>query len=784
MSLTAAEFSSQTDPSIQSAGGNSAVHAGSRRYALLVGLVLGVATLIVHGRALNDGLFFDDHWHRVQLETSGWGWQDLLDAATLEPARFLDIWWQTEPIRWQYSRPVSIFLMKVAHVTTGGSVVAQHAVSILLHFANACMVAAMVFRLSRHRYWSIVAGLLFVIYSHSVFAVGWLASQNTVLQTTLVLSAIHWYVSAAGLEIGPDRNASTRQVALPMSAALGICVLYVLGLFSRENAIILPVMLVAFEVAFGSWSRIRVNRTFFAGLIAISVAFLCWRLFAFYAPMPDIYSRHFEGPATPGALLAHAGWLLAKLLHYICSAIWLSPMVVGPAGRYNSWVETPGDAILTVAIILALGLGYYSATRRAAGWWIWPLWLLLAYLPVVSILPTPHQGYFGGVGFAIAMVLGPALRRHIKPGGWRISSAVATWFLIATSIYIPIYRTLWDGMRAAETLTTAKLADLPPPEGATDLFFINLPFVNIYTKMSLCEVWGDKARDMRCHALTFAPDLTGMETACRIEMPDEYTLRVSLDPANGPPGSTGYFSGLLGRFLLDGMRAPESDVTLPVRGKLFDAYVPEWRAEDGAWSVEFRFYRPLDSPEYRFYLATRDCPMAELRLGGLGPEKQQGGLTRGGIAAPADEPLAKVAPTLQDVRLALAGLSAGRLDQSHVLFDAAAAEEGDVREAAVKEFGPVVVGMAAALGAPWQQLESIEAGPAEVRGRAWRDVERWWRRAVDERQLREVWHDRDRYAGIKFQRDGIFRVKRIAAGIIQTDLYMTGSAFPGPRRGF
>lgn len=750
-------------------------------YWLLAALILAGATAGAHGPSLHGGLFFDDHWHRLQLETSGWGWHELLNAATLEPARFMEMWWQTEPIRWQYSRPVSLFLMKVVHAVSGGSAVAQHGMSILLHYANAFMVVGLVWRLTRHRYWSLVAGLLFVIYSHSVFAVGWLASQNTVLQTTLILAAIHWYASATGLTLGPSSTYPGVSCRLSLRGGAGIATLYVLGLFSRENAIMLPVILASLDLAFGGWEAVRRQWRFHVALIAISVAFVAWRFLAFHAPMPHIYSRHFEGPITPSAVFEYAAWLLAKLLHYICSAVWLSPMVVGPAGRFNSWVEAPGDAALTVAIILVLGLGYYSATRRLRGWWIWPLWIVLAYLPVTAILPTPHQGYGGGVGFAIAMVLGPAMRRHVKPKGWPISAAVATWFLIATTIYIPIYRTLWNGMRGAESLTTAKLATLPPPAGATDLFFINLPFVNIYAKLSIDEIWGDEAKNMRCHALAFAPAVPGIDLPCRLTQVDDRTFRISLDRRNAPPEATGYFSGLLGRFLLEGMRSPGQPIDPLNPGKKYDVWVPHWDEQFGAETLEFRFHHPLASPQYRFYLATPDCPLAELRFAAVGPELSEAEDSYDGPVQPS---LAKTKPGLQDVRLAIAALERGDASASRVLFAAICGPIGQERVKAKSTLGPVLAALNAALAGSWPSVDEIESLSEEARIATWQSIADWWQRNVDDRQLREVWQDRDRFAAIRHQRDGIFRVRTIASGIIQTDLYMTGTPFPGPRRGF
>ncbi len=781
MNTALAASSHTANPSRDLNATNRVFKPAGTAYWLLVALILAGATAAAHGPSLRGGLFFDDHWHRLQLETSGWGWRDLLNSATLEPARFMEMWWQTEPIRWQYSRPVSIFLMKVVYVVSGGSVVAQHAVSILLHYANALMVAGLVWRLTRHRYWSVVAGLLFVIYSHSVFAVGWLASQNTVLQTTLVLAAIHWYATAATLALGPNQTDADESRSLSLGSAVGIVMLYVLALYSRENAIMLPVILGSFDLAFGGKATLNRHRVFHITMIAISAAFVAWRFFAFHAPMPHIYSRHFEGPMTVSGVFDYATWLLAKLLHYICSAIWLSPMVVGPAGRNNSWVEVPGDAILTVAIILVLGLGYFSATRRVTGWWIWPLWIVLAYLPVTAILPTPHQGYGGGVGFAIAMVLGPAMRRHVKPKGWPLSAAVATWFLIATSIYIPIYRTLWNGMRGAESLTTAKLATLPPPAGATDLFFINLPFVNIYAKLSLGEIWGDASRDMRCHALSFAPAVPGIDLPCRLWQVDDYTLRVTLDRAKSPPGATGYFSGLLGRFLLEGMRSHGEPIMQPIRTDQFDVTVPRWEDEFGAETLEFKFHRPLASPQYRFYLCTPTCPLAELRFAGHSPEISRAATVDAGFT---DELLAKTKLSLQDVRLAAGRLEQGEASAAEILFAILAGPEGPERAEALKSVAPMVDSLASALGGPGQDVGDMERRPAADRSKAWQEFAQWWRQNVDDRQFREVWRDRERFSAIRYQRDGIFRVRTIAGSIIRTDLYMTGPPFPGPRRGF
>ena len=116
------------------------------------------------------------------------------------------------------------------------------------------------------------------------------------------------------------------------------------------------------------------------------------------------------------------------------------------------------------------------------------MWILLSLLPVVPVFAAPHSAYMPAVGFAVAMIIGPALREEIRPtwiGRW--SPKVAIWFLIATTTYMPIYHTFWSSVQTAEQLTIAQMVAAPPQSGTTDVFLINVPFLNIYTRLHLAE---------------------------------------------------------------------------------------------------------------------------------------------------------------------------------------------------------------------------------------------------------------------------------------------------------
>ncbi len=591
----------------------------SRSYFIFVPLFFAGAMLAAHGWSLNDGLFLDDHWHLTRYSDNDWSFHALMDAGTIDPERFVVSWWQEKPARWTYARPFAIFVTKLAYHLSGGSLAALHAVSLVLHWIGTLLVHHLCLRLTRRRFWSVVGGLLFVVYSHSLFAVGWIAAQNTVLQTILMMGALLCYMRASGLDLYPydDRGGESAGVS-PLRPGVFIVgvILWALALLSRENALVLLVFIPCVDLAFGGWRQLRGRWVAYLILAAVAFAFLFWRLMVSESMVPDFYVRRPDGTG-------YVFWLLAKGLHYLTAAVWLSPLTVGPSGRFNPFLEVPGDCLLMIGILGVMGVGYYVACRKARGWWLWPLWIVLAVLPVLPVLATPHSGYMPAMGFAVAMMLGPALHDRLKPGArWNWSKYVALWFLVATTIYMPIYRTLWNGMRAAEQLTISKIMEEPPPLEATDVFFINLPFVNIYAQLHLAEEYsraGLPKPAFRAHVLTYAPSyVIAMQQRCRVEQLDDRSFALAVE---GRP----YFSGALGRFLVEGMRKNgRFDTGELVHGELFDVEISQ-ADEEGVSRMVFRFRRPLTDKRFCFYITTQRCPAARVHF-------REAGVTGGGLS--------------------------------------------------------------------------------------------------------------------------------------------------------
>ncbi len=742
--------------------GAGATQAGVRavadwRYRLAVWAAIAATALAAHGWTIFSGFTLDDHLQDQYLSRAHWSAADFLEATTIDPKSFVELWWQNKPVHLQFVRPFAVLLMKVSHDLSGGSPVAQHVVSVGLHILGALLVHSLCLLLTRNRFWSVVGALLFVVYAHSVFAVGWLAAQNAVLQTVLMLASLLCYIRASRLNVGPQPAvgfagggvATAPRMRAGMFAVAVL--LWVAALLSRENAIMLPAIFVAFDVAFGGWNHARARLGAYALVGAVAACFLVCRLGLYYYPLPDVYVQRPDGAG-------YAAWALAKLMHYLCAAIWLSPMLVGPSGRRHPFVEVPGDCLLMAGILVVLGISYYLACRRIRGWWIWPLWLLLAVLPMVPVMATPHTGYLCGVAFAVGTVLCAGAGEGLA--GRRVHRAakiVAVWFLAVTCGYIPVYINLWRSVIAADKVPLQALARLEPPRGATDLFFINLPFPDIYVKTCLDEAWKDQVGDVRCHVLTFAPSILGMEQPYVLEQIDDRRFSISI--VDKP-----YFSGFLGRLLIDGMRnGGPLKVNDEVRGDLFDVRVLD-ADERGVHQLLFAFHEPLESRSYRFYASSQECGLVPLRFQRSSPAETA-------QLAPPVVPVAARA-----IEAAAEKLRAGDRQAAEVLLSAAAGGDSATRMQAWDSFRETAAPVVAAAGSP----VSLDLAITDPSMGQLERVAAWWRDYVDDALIEQVWRGRSEQRNLMRERDRVLRFRRHAASIIRTDLYFTGPPYPGP----
>lgn len=562
----------------------------NRRADILAIVGLVAVVVVAHGWSLGDGLFFDDYWHRAQLRELGWGFDDLVESATFDlPGRLAHMWWQDQPLQWRYARPVAMLFMKIELLISGGSPVGVHLCALVWHALSGALVYLLAIWALRHRGWAFFAGVLFVIWPHSVFGVSWIAARNALVSGCFFFGAMYAYVIASS-------RRHERGGALGVAALIVSLICWGLALFSRETAIIFPLLVVVVDFAIGGRVLIVRRLPVYALMALLGGAYLYWRLMVFpTSSPPDIY---YTSPSGVG----YAVWAASKLLNMLFAMFFQTPMFLGLV-TYDSGSATELIATAIMVVLVAVMAWWYlAASRGLKSRWLWPTWLVAAFVPVIPVFVMPHFAYLPAAALAIILtVIVRSLRRWGRP-------AFATFLVAITLWSVGVYRFAWRGIVRSEQLVYADIeAETPTPESSAKLFFINLPVAGIYASVAMREAWN--VDDLEGYVLTFARHPLMMDRPSTIERVGDRELIIST-------AEPGWFSGMSGRMLLDGMRPGE-----PLRsgemlvGEEFDTTIVA-ADEHGVTKLRFTFPKPLESSEYLFYMSTPEQPAIRVRFAG------------------------------------------------------------------------------------------------------------------------------------------------------------------------
>ncbi len=162
---------------------------------LAVGCGILLLSFLIYAPALNGAFLWDDPAHVTRAELRGWDglWR---------------IWF--EPGSTQQYYPVLHFAFWIQHRLWGDAPVAYHIVNVLLHAANACLIAAVLLQLARTRAagernaspksagsargLASLSAFLFVAHPVCVESVAWITEQKNTLSTAFYLCAALAYL--------------------------------------------------------------------------------------------------------------------------------------------------------------------------------------------------------------------------------------------------------------------------------------------------------------------------------------------------------------------------------------------------------------------------------------------------------------------------------------------------------------------------------------------------------------------------------------------------------------
>lgn len=293
-------------------------------------------------------------------------------------------------------RPFMALSYQLTALPGPGSTWAHHALNIALHAANALLVFAMGRRLAGLRVdASAFAALVFALLPVCAESVVWITGRVDSMPAAFYVGALLLYARW--------RDHAGRP--LLYWASVGV---YLLALFTKQNAITLPAMIVAFDALAPARPRpIAKRAAAYAPFAALTAGYLALRYVLFGQAAREEQLRTDMLAAFPGMVMRHLADVVAGNRSAEAALVW---------------------SLVALAVVLAIAARGSSERRNAARTVVLfgPVWWLLGVAPVVVAgYESPRHVYLAAMGWAI--VLGGAFQSVagvVDRRWWRTAAAV------------------------------------------------------------------------------------------------------------------------------------------------------------------------------------------------------------------------------------------------------------------------------------------------------------------------------------------------------------------------
>jgi Tfp pilus assembly protein PilF len=290
-------------------------------------------------------------------------------------------------------RPVATFSYLAGHALWGLSRPGFHGLSLFLHLLTG-VSAYMLFRElvenKRAAFWGAALFLLHPINTEAVLQVSF---NEEILCAGFALSAFYLYLRSGGL----DRRGEIKRSLYALSL---MC--YSLALFSKEVAIVLPVLILSYDTFLRKEAKPVVGIRFWGphfGYGVVSLFYLWIRFFILRNPkeigVPYIQDSFFINGLTMGKVFSL----------YLRQLVW--PFHLSP-DHHVEIVSRMGDPVVLFSLLGLLGGGavFVWSLRRSKWSAFFMIWVVLGLLPVMNLIPFLKENYmadrylyFSSIGF-------------------------------------------------------------------------------------------------------------------------------------------------------------------------------------------------------------------------------------------------------------------------------------------------------------------------------------------------------------------------------------------------
>jgi hypothetical protein len=357
---------------------------------LRAGFWVGLIGLAAYLTSLGNGFAYDDELIvRLNPVVTDGEWSEVLQAP----------YWHFEGTDGTLFRPVTIAAFKAQWALWQGSPLGFHAVNTVVHTLVSLGVLALL--------WIVLAppaalagGIFFAIHPVHVEAVANVVGLAELLAALMVVAAALLYIR--GADWGP---------AMRGVRALGLVVMYLVGLGAKEIAVTLPAILILFEIfrpdaGVGLRRRLSREAPVFLALGAALTTYLAWRGAVLSSLAGETHTWMFYGVDTGERILSAVSvWpeYLRLLVAPVALSVDYGPPVI-PIARGMTPQVFGGFLVFAVAV-LVVG----ASRRRSPGLALGVAWIAVALLPVsnvffpIGVLLAERLLYLPSVGAAFAV---------------------------------------------------------------------------------------------------------------------------------------------------------------------------------------------------------------------------------------------------------------------------------------------------------------------------------------------------------------------------------------------
>ncbi|MGQ9454258.1 MAG: tetratricopeptide repeat protein [Armatimonadota bacterium] len=313
-----------------------------------------------------------------------------------------------------YYRPLVTVSFQVNYTTFGPNPFAFRMTNLLMHLITTLLVFALTHRITKSLTAAGIAALAFGTLPAHAEAVGWISGRTDVMSALFTVATILIFVRAWEYE-----RFSSSQIVLGFIFAS--C-----AFFSKENALVLPFLMVSYARVFGHRMPKQSIRAWIGTILLALIAFIALRRYAVHVTLVN-YPTIALGRRLLGVGIAYVSYLRMIFLPQVGRVVYdVFPIGIKyPAVAVVAWFAPIGLLITAIRLKnLARQISFAL------------LWILLTLLPVVNILPTtgplPAERFVYLPSAGSAMIVGWMAERILS---WK-PARVRTWPLIAKVLVV------------------------------------------------------------------------------------------------------------------------------------------------------------------------------------------------------------------------------------------------------------------------------------------------------------------------------------------------------------